>query len=154
MRVVHLIDNKRFVNDVANWIYNEFVDGIRSDIDVKYIENALKTRKKSGVPITLIAIENDECVGTVTLYKNDLKTLDLTPWLGSLYVNKEHRGRGIAKKLIKELSNMAKSLEYKTLYLRTEHTSNYYKKLGWEFVVKTKDELGIETEVYKIDLIN
>ncbi len=34
------------------------------------------------------------------------------------------------------------------LYLRTEHASRYYKRLGWEFIYQTIDEFGLETQVF------
>ena len=38
-------------------------------------------------------------------------------------------------------------------YLRTEHTSEYYGKLGWEFVFKTYDEKEQHTEIFKYKII-
>ena len=35
---------------------------------------------------------------------------------------------------------------------RTEHTADYYRKLGWKCLFETKDELGIDTEVFKKEL--
>lgn len=35
------------------------------------------------------------------------------------------------------------------IFLRTEHVADYYKKRNWEFVCKTKDGKGIDTEVFK-----
>ena len=102
-------------------------------------------------PITLVAIKDDECVGTVSVFENDLKTQnDLTPWLASLYVNPQYRGQGIAEKLINRVKEVIEELGFKELYLRTEHTSEYYRRLGWEFVYKTHDEKGQETEVFKV----
>jgi len=42
-----------------------------------------------------------------------------------------------------------KELGYEILYLRTEHTSEYYRRFGWEFLYKTLDEKGHETEVFR-----
>lgn len=55
-------------------------------------------------------------------------------------------------KLINKVKKIVKELGYKTLYLRTEHTSEYYRKLGWEYVYKTQDEKGQETEVFRISV--
>ena len=54
--------------------------------------------------------------------------------------------------MINRVQEVVKGLGVKTLYLRTEHTSGYYKRLGWEYVYKTHDEKGQETEVFKISV--
>ncbi|MBU3143814.1 GNAT family N-acetyltransferase [Clostridium sp. CF012] len=152
MEIVHLIDNKEFINEVAGWLYKEFVQNIRNDIDLDYVIRALHNRRKDSTPITLIAVEDNICLGTITLFQNDLKTMQLTPWLGALYVKDIYRARGIAEKLMNELELLTKKLGFKDLYLRTEHTAAYYRKLGWKYICKTKDELGIDTEVFKKEL--
>ncbi|WP_290443223.1 GNAT family N-acetyltransferase [Clostridium sp. CF012] len=47
-----------------------------------------------------------------------------------LYVNTIFRGRGIAKELMNQLELFTKKLGFKDLYLRTDHTADYYKKLS------------------------
>jgi N-acetylglutamate synthase-like GNAT family acetyltransferase len=120
----------------------------------KVIEYFGHTQLKS-FPITLIALVDGECAGTVSIFENDLKIQrELTPWLASLYVNPHYRGKGIAKELINKVQQVVKELGFKELYLRTEHTSEYYRRLGWNFVYKTHDEKGKETEVFKIIMNN
>ena len=58
-------------------------------------------------------------------------------------------GQGIGEKLINSIIKKAEELGYNVLFLRTEYASEYYKKWNCEFVCKTKDSKGIETEVYK-----
>ena len=119
----------------------------------KVIEYFSNTNIKS-FPITLIVIINGECVATVSIFENDLKTpKKLTPWLASLYVSPDHRGQGIAKKLINKAQEIIKQLGFEVLYLRTEHTSGYYGKLGWKFVCKTYDEKEQYTEIFKYKII-
>lgn len=65
-----------------------------------------------------------------------------------------YRGQGIAEKLINKVEEVVKGLGFKTLYLRIEHTSEYYRRLGWEYVYKTNDEKGQETEVFRISVNN
>ena len=155
MKIEHITDNPQYLEMVSKWIYKEFIENIRQDIDYEFVLTAFSNRKKDAIPMTLIAIEDDECLGTITLFANDLKNrMDLTPWLGALYVNENHRKKGVAKKLIEELMLKTEELGFETIYLRTEHASNYYLKLGWEFLFKANDELGLETEVFskKIDV--
>ena len=156
MYIDYLCNHPEYVNAVSNWIFCEFV--VESEKNLKKLEQIIEYFKNTNVtsfPITLIAVEDNECVGTISIFENDLKTQnDLTPWLASLYVSPYYRGQGIAEKLINRVQEVVKECGFKTLYLRTEHTSEYYKRLGWEYVYKTHDEKGQETKVFRIAVNN
>lgn len=139
---------------VANFIYNEFVVTTNNNSSLEKIIEKFRNTKQNEFPITFIAIEDNKCVGTISIFKNDLKTQnDLTPWLSALYVEPNYRKRGIAENLITTVLHKVKDLGYKTIYLRTEHTADYYKKLGWSFEKEAIDERGQATEVYKYDVV-
>lgn len=130
-------------------IDDEFVKG-KSSWDLEKITQYFSETNLSSLPITLIAISDNECVGTISIFENDLKSQnELKPWLASLYVSPNCRGKRIAEELVNQVIATVKGLGYETLYLRTEHASEYYKKLAWEFLYKTHDEKGQETEVFK-----
>ncbi|WP_245330765.1 GNAT family N-acetyltransferase [Acetoanaerobium pronyense] len=156
MTIDYLCNHPEYLETVANWIYNEFV--AKSEKNLKKLELITKYFKNTSLtsfPITLIAVIDNECVGTISIFENDLKTQDeLTPWLASLYVSPNYRSQGIAEQLINRVREVVKGLGFKTLYLRTEHTSEYYKRLGWEYVYKTHDEKGQETQVFRISVKN
>lgn len=155
MYIDYLCNHPEHINTVANWIYDEFVIKAKGTLSLGTVIEYFGNTQLKSFPITLIALVDGECTGTVSIFKNDLKTQrDLTPWLASLYVNPHYRGKGIAKELINKVQQVVKELGFKELYLRTEHTSEYYRRLGWNFVYKTHDEKGQETEVFKISINN
>jgi predicted N-acetyltransferase YhbS len=149
MQIQNIVDNPQLLEVVSKWIYTEFYENIRHGISYDEILADLSSRTKSKIPFTFVAIENGKCIGTVSLFSNDLKErADLTPWLGSLYVSTDYRNNGVAKQLIDKVIETSRNLGYEILYLRTEHTSKYYIKLGWKPIYKTIDEFGLETEVF------
>lgn len=149
MDIVYLHNKTEYITTVANWIYNEFVKDINKSVTIEKVIEFFSHSKENEFPITLIAINDNKCVGTVSIFENDLKTQnELSPWLASLYVHPEYRGQKIAQNLINRVIEIVNSMGYKKVYLRTEHTSEYYKRLGWEFVYRTTDQLGQKTEVY------
>ncbi len=149
MQIQNLADNPQFVEIVSEWIFKEFFENIRHGISYEKILADFSSRGKDEIPLTFVAIENDVCLGTVSLFSNDLKErIDLTPWLGSLYVRTDYRNRGIAKQLIEKVIETSKRLGYDTLFLRTENASGYYIKSGWKLIYNTIDEFGLETEVF------
>lgn len=154
MYIDHLCNHPEHLETVATWIYDEFVIKAKGNLNFEEVVEYLNKTNKESFPMTFAAMINNECVGTVSIFANDLKTQDiLTPWLASLYVDPEHRGKGIGEVLIEHVQHVVKELGYEALYLRTEHTSKYYRGLGWEFVYKTEDEKGQETEVFKYNII-
>lgn len=147
-----IYDHPEHRQTVAQWLYEEFCVTDRASVTLSDTNEKLKSRT-NAFPYTYLALEDGEAVGTVTLYENDLKGSPFTPWLGSLVVAKPFRGRGIARALIAFVCGKARGMGYSELYLRTEHTAEYYEALGWEFVEKTVDPVyNLQTAVYRLDL--
>jgi len=105
------------------------------------------------LPLTLVALENNKPVGMCSLRSNDGIRSDLTPWLGSLIVDKAAQGRGIARLLIDAVKNKAKAMGHETLYLLTFDLTlpGYYYSLGWE-LIGMDSLLSHDVTVMKIDL--
>jgi predicted N-acetyltransferase YhbS len=153
IRIQNLLLYPQHIDMVANWIYQEFGKGA-PDRTLDYVINRFKNRNLNKPPLSLISLIDNECVGVVSIFDNDLATRpELTPWLSGLYVNPNYRCNGIADKLINSVLQICKNLNYNTVFLRTEHTSDYYKKRGWTFVECTADEDGQETSVFMRKLI-
>ncbi|MEJ8555047.1 GNAT family N-acetyltransferase [Tepidibacter sp. Z1-5] len=156
MDIVYLCDYTQYTEIVARWIFEEFVKSIRPEVTFDMVLNRVKERNKYDIPVTLIVLEGDLCLGTVSLFNNDLKNRpNLEPWLASLIVNKEFRNRGIGKLLVDEIIKIAKNRDYKQLYLRTEKAVDYYKKLGWDYIEETFDDnIGQSTHVFIKNIID
>ena len=153
MDILNLFDHKQYIPQVANWLYEEFINGIRAGISLEAVVNALGKRHRDTIPLTYIGVVNDECVGTASLVRNDLKSRDdLTPWLAALYVREADRGRGYARQLIDHVITSAKALGFQKLYLRTETAADYYRMLGWKKIYETIDEFDLFTEVFEKEI--
>lgn len=152
MKIEYLSDHIIFANVVAKWIYNEFIKDVRNDFSYEKVLLSVKNCNKSEFPIRFIAIIDKKCVGTVSIVQNDLKCRTYTPWLAALYVDKSFRKNKIGEQLIDYVKNIVKGLGYNEVYLRTEHASNYYKKLGWQFVESCDDNFGLKPDVFKFTL--
>lgn len=86
------------------------------------------------MPMTYVALENDQPVGMCSLRDNDGIRPDLTPWLGSLVVSSTAQKQGIAQLLINAVKQKAADLNFNTLYLFALDPTipNYYARLGWQ----------------------
>lgn len=107
---------------------------------------------KDDIPSMYIAVLNNEVIGVVSLWKNDLVVRqDLYPWMATLYVKDTFRNKGVGQMLQNKSIEVARNLGYSNLYLITDHT-NYYEKFGWTFLEMAPIGYGKYTRVYKYDL--
>lgn len=138
---------------VATMIHTEFVQKKKGATRYEQIKAFLDKKPSVPYPVTFVALDDATCIGTVSLFENDLNERPAyTPWLASLFVEKVYRNQGIAQQLINQLIVYAKSRQITTIYLKTENASAYYKKLGWTLVETIETtELPIHIFSYTID---
>jgi predicted N-acetyltransferase YhbS len=94
----YLAEFPHYVPIVAFWNFREWHIGKQpfDEIIARY-QARLQVNK---IPTTLIAVEDTMPVGSVSLKENDLpQRPDLNPWLASLYVLADYRGRDIGRRL-------------------------------------------------------
>ncbi len=132
--IIYLKDYPQHLSLIAEWIFNEWAHynpGSSLDRAKSKLSEHLN---KDSLPITFVALENNQPVGTCSLRINDGIRPDLTPWLGSLYVEPNARGRGLGEKLIDSVISKARSMKYPKLYLLTFDAilPYWYRKLGWQ----------------------
>ncbi len=85
MVISNLLNYPKHLETVTKWIYEEFID--KSAVKYAEIRGFFRKRYYDKLPITLIALKDEQCVGTVSLFEGDLDTRrDLKPWLAALYV--------------------------------------------------------------------
>jgi predicted N-acetyltransferase YhbS len=90
------------------------------------------------LPIAWVAHEGDLALGTAALRKDDLEGReDLGPWLGGVYVEPAHRGRGVAAELCRVVEAKAYAQGVPRLYLFTHGQESLYGRLGWTTLEQT-----------------
>lgn len=151
MKIERLYKHPDKMGDVAKMIYNEFVSKQENPRTLDEIKTLFVDYAGDTLPNRLVAIKNEECIGTVSLVDADLSVrLNYTPWLASLVVKSDYRGEGIGQKLLAETKKLAKSLGYRELYLRTEYAAEYYDKNGWTYIETTSDDRFDEIHIFKV----
>ena len=142
------------VETVSRWIYDEWTRVTRPNL-ASQIEETTRWLNDDGVPTCLIALEGSECVGTVSLFEDDLPSRpDLWPWFAALYVDPAKRGRGIGGALHDEIVATARGFGIRRLYLHTETAADFYRGRNWRFLFATVNDRGEDTEVFTLDLEN
>jgi GNAT superfamily N-acetyltransferase len=131
-RIVTLSDQPELAELVASWILTEFGHPGSPSLEVM---TALYLAPHDGPEETFVLFEGDTPVGTASLSRTDLPSRpDLTPWLASVYVDPEFRGRGYASTLVRQVEDLARTASVATLWLFTWTAEPLYARLGWERV--------------------
>jgi predicted N-acetyltransferase YhbS len=83
---------------VIDWLWQAFGDGLSRDFFASVVTYS---QTPGALPLTFIATEGEQLLGTVGLWRCDLITRqDLYPWLAALYVDEAARGQGLAGKFL------------------------------------------------------
>lgn len=151
MKIDFLINHPEKVREVSQMVFDEFVVGTNSTMNFEDVLSYFSNTKEDTFPITLIALENGICLGTVSIFENDLKVREMyKPWLASLYTKPVYRGKGIGEKLINKTIDVVRGLGFNELYLRTEDAADYYKDRGWVYVESLSDDTYEKIDVFKM----
>ncbi|MBK6726158.1 MAG: GNAT family N-acetyltransferase [Xanthomonadales bacterium] len=102
------------------------------------------------IPTTLVALDGEDLLGSVSLLENDHDDIrDYSPWLASLYVRPQSRGRGLGVELVRRCENIAQRLGITRLHLYTSGQERFYRRLGWEDVASVSLR-GVQASVLGI----
>jgi len=135
MKLEFLADHPQFIPVVADWYYNEWGCKVADNSYEKTCERIAGKLNRDKVPLHVVAVEEDRLLGVGQLKKREM---DIYPdkefWIGSIYVSREERGRGVASQIVERLVEIAKSFSIETLHLQTENLTDggLYSKLGWK----------------------
>lgn len=89
-------------------------------------------------------------LGTASLAQYDIDTRpDLTPWLASVYTMEAARHRGVGRKLVSMVEDLARSKGVETLWLYTPDKQHFYTHMGWEPVEPYIDKAGDTNTIMK-----
>jgi N-acetylglutamate synthase-like GNAT family acetyltransferase len=139
--ILYLADSPEIIPVLADWIYGEWAF-LYPAMTIGDVATFLHTRmNREHLPLTLVAFEAGQPVGTVSLKMYDMETRkDLPYWLTSLYVAGPWRRRRIGSTLLKRAEQKAAELGIERLFLFTLDEALpglFYAKAGWRVKEKT-----------------
>ena len=153
MNILNLAEKKMYSKEVAQMIYDEFVVGTSSKMTLNAAEQFFYNTNTDSLPMTFIALINEECVGTISVFENDFKERpQYKPWLASLYVKPTFRNQKVGYQLITHLLEQLKGLGYDEVYLKTETASDYYRNRGWDLIETISEVNSPSMDVFKYKL--
>jgi predicted N-acetyltransferase YhbS len=139
MQIEYLADHLEMAPVLADWHYNEWKELLPEWSHEQAIAGLRSHVGRRQIPTTLVAVENDVVVGSASLLVSDLDGWDhLSPWVASVYVLPECRGRGIGRLLVARAVVEAGALGLPCVYLFTAGQDAYYARQGWLAFTRTK----------------
>lgn len=137
MDIINLHEAPQHIPTIARWHFDEWGYLNPGKTLEHRIERMQRYLSDAAIPSMLIAVEGDEVLGTAALVESDMDSHpELTPWLASVYIRDDQRGRGLGKKLVKALMDFAGQQHLPRLYLFTPDQAPFYAKLGWQTLVE------------------
>jgi N-acetylglutamate synthase-like GNAT family acetyltransferase len=130
--IAYLADYPAFVPEIAEWQQAQFGYLNPAGTLQQRAERLGEALHRDRLPMALIAIDRDgKLLGSAGINPTTLTHRHLTPWLSSVFVPAEQRGRGIASRLSLRANDEAARLGHDTLYLFTPHSEHLYARIGW-----------------------
>jgi len=153
LQLINLKDQPQHIESLAHWHHSEW-SHFNPDENIAQRVTRMQTYLNDNfIPSTYIAFDK-ELLGSAAIVKNDMDSKpELSPWLASVYVNSEHRNKGIGKKLVEHLMHQAQLNDIDKLYLLTPDQKKFYQRLGWQSISDEKYH-GSDVTVMQISLNN
>jgi len=149
VRIEYLADFPELVPLVARWHHDQwsYMNPGRTLAD--RIDEYRSKHGRGRIPTTVVGLLDDQPVGSASLIEHDMDThMELTPWLASVFVHPEHRGRGFGSALVRRIEREAERLGIDVLYLFTPDRESLYARLQWR-VMSREEYRGERVVVMK-----
>ena len=99
-----------------------------------------------------VALENDDIVGYCTFTKEDwIPNCDYTPFVWFIFVDEKYRWKRYSEKMINAVEEYAKTLNFKQLYIVSDHKWLYEKYWFEKYDTKT-DALWRTETIFKREI--
>lgn len=138
-RIVELSTCPEHVDRLASWHHAEwgllYGESWTDDDARRELREQAERRVWSN---TLVALDGESLLGSVSVVSEDAAALSHygSPWLASLFVAPEFRGRGVGSRLASAGINWAARHGVARLLLFTAGQSAYYQRMGWRLIAR------------------
>lgn len=108
---------------------------------------------KEPTPYWYLLEEDNKIIGCAGLIDHDfISRTDLSPWLCSLYIESDYRGKALGSILLEKVKEDAKREHFKSVYLCSD-LNGYYEKYGFHYFGEGFYDNGERAEIYAVDLV-
>lgn len=133
MKISPLKDKPQYLLTLAQWHHAQWSYLNPARTLAERIREMQKDLAGNIIPTTFVAEDKGELLGSACILDDDMSSHpELSPWLASVYVAEQHRGKGIGSILIKRVMEHARENGIRRLYLYTPDQAALYARLGWQ----------------------
>ncbi len=126
---IKLRERPELMQTAAEWFHGKW--GVPIDAYARCMQDYLDCKTEYGWYLCLCG---EKIVGGLGVIQNDFHDRkDLAPNVCAVYTEDEHRGHGIAGRLLNLVVEDMKDKGITPIYLVTDHT-NFYERYDWEFL--------------------
>jgi len=152
LELAYLADHPEVIPLLARWHHAEWGQLVR-DWPLELAEAELRSHTaRRALSTTVVALDAGAPVGSASLLEEDMPDMPpLGPWLASVYVAPDYRGRDIGGRLIDRILEEARAQGVGRLYLFTTEARRYYEVRGWQ-VLRPILVRGTEGVIMHLDL--
>ena len=131
MKEYHLItlrEQPGLMDGAAEWYHSKW--GVPKEAYLECMASYLNGETENG---WYLCLDGERIVGGMGVIDNDFHNRkDLSPNVCAVFVEEDHRGKGIAGRLLDLTVEDMRNKGVSPLYLVTDHTG-FYERYGWEF---------------------
>jgi GNAT superfamily N-acetyltransferase len=150
MRVVSIRQEPTYKECAAKYIHGKWGDETNYPLYEDSIFGCV--RSSDPLPHWYLLENQNEIIGCAGLIDHDfIDRTDLSPWLCSLYLEEEMRGKSLSALLIEQAISDAAKEGFGKLYLCTE-LEGFYEKYGFRYIGDGKYPDGEPARTYELVL--
>ena len=152
IQITYLEEGPETVSVLARWYYEEWGRNVPGRTLDTAREKVMQSAGNKEIPLTLVCFREGKPVGTAGIDTADMKTHpELSPWMVSVYVEPEHRGKGLGTALCERVKEEFKRLGVDKAYLFTFDRESLYTRLGWKTILR-EEYRGEPVAIMRLDL--
>ncbi|WP_245458223.1 GNAT family N-acetyltransferase [Mesorhizobium sp. M6A.T.Cr.TU.016.01.1.1] len=142
--ITTLTEQPRFRQTVSDRIWNAWWRNEGHEFD-DIDRRVLQSLGPDTIPTALVAANGERFLGTVSLIDNDMdERPEYRPWIAALWVDPEHRRKGVGAALVRAAVKIAFETGVDTVYLcATPDNTPLYISLGWRQIEQNVAGLNI-----------
>ncbi|MGI2128665.1 GNAT family N-acetyltransferase [Shewanella oncorhynchi] len=153
MKVIDLKSAPQHIPQLAEWHHQAWAHLSSADASVTtLIEEMNEYLTDAAIPKMFICEQANQVMGSSSLIIADMDSrTDLSPWLANVYVNANHRNKGLGKLLVNAVIEHARAIGLQKIYLFTADKADFYRALGWS-IISLEDYKGEMVTIMEYEL--
>ena len=151
MKIISIRQSEEYKGIATQYIHSKWGNEDNYLIYEDSIFGCVNTTEST--PYWYLLEEDNKIIGCAGLIDQDfISRTDLSPWLCSLYIESDYRGKALGSILIEKIKEDAQKEHFKAVYLCTE-LDRYYEKYGFHYYGEGFYDNGELTKIYEVDLV-